>query len=112
MRHNRNLMLLRRQTRAIAIALSLVVVASAGCRSNARPDSTAATTGPTRGGELLVSARTEPRSFNRHAARDSTTDLVSTFTQCHALVRINRVSARRRAVACRELDRRPTTAGA
>jgi len=90
-RHNRNLMLLRRQTRAIAIALSLGVVASAGCRSNARPDSTAATTGPTRGGELLVSARTEPRSFNRHAARDSTTGLVSTFINA-TLVRINRVS--------------------
>ena len=89
MRHNRNRMLLRRQTRAIA--LSLVVVAGAGCRSNARPDSTAATTGPTRGGELLVSARTEPRSFNRHAARDSTTGLVSTFINA-TLVRINRVS--------------------
>ncbi len=91
MRHNRNRMLLRRQTRAIAIALSLVVVAGAGCRSNARPDSTAATTGPTRGGELLVSARTEPRSFNRHAARDSSTGLVSTFINA-TLVRINRVS--------------------
>jgi len=90
-RHNRNRMLLRRQTRAIAIALSLVVVAGAGCRSNARPDSTAATTGPTRGGELLVSARTEPRSFNRHAARDSTTGLVSTFINA-TLVRINRAS--------------------
>ena len=41
-----------------------------------------------RGGELLVSVRTEPRSFNRHAARDTTTDLVSNLTQAK-LVRIN-----------------------
>ena len=31
MRHNRNLMLLRRQTRAIAIALGLAAAAGAGC---------------------------------------------------------------------------------
>jgi peptide/nickel transport system substrate-binding protein len=76
---------------ALGLPLSLTLLVMPGCRSNARPDSTATSTGPTRGGELLVSARTEPRSFNRHAARDSTTGLVSTFINA-TLVRINRVS--------------------
>ena len=84
-------MLPTRQTFALAIALSLVLEVASGCRSNARPDSGAVATTPARGGELLVSARTEPRSFNRHAARDSTTGIVSTFINA-TLVRINRVS--------------------
>jgi peptide/nickel transport system substrate-binding protein len=42
-----------------------------------------------RGGELTASVRTEPRTFNRLAARDSSTDLVSTLTQAR-LVRINK----------------------
>ena len=78
-------MLPTRQTFALAIALSLVLEVASGCRSNARPDSGAVATTPARGGELLVSARTEPRSFNRHAARDSTTGLVSTFATYHRI---------------------------
>ena len=46
---------------------------------------------PSRGGELLVSIRTEPRSFNRHAARDTSTDLVSTLTHAR-LVRIDQAT--------------------
>src|SRR5207248_106950 len=41
------------------------------------------------GGELVASIRTEPRTFNRLAARDSSTDLVATLTQAR-LVRINK----------------------
>lgn len=89
MRHNGNVLPMR--WTALGLPLSLTLLVMPGCRSNARPDSTATSTGPTRGGELLVSARTEPRSFNRHAARDSTTGLVSTFINA-TLVRINRVS--------------------
>ena len=44
-----------------------------------------------RGGTLLVSVRNEPRSFNRLASRDSTTDLLTNLTQAK-LVRINRVT--------------------
>jgi peptide/nickel transport system substrate-binding protein len=88
-RHNGNVLPMR--WTALGLPLSLTLLVMPGCRSNARPDSTATSTGPTRGGELLVSARTEPRSFNRHAARDSTTGLVSTFINA-TLVRINRVS--------------------
>jgi peptide/nickel transport system substrate-binding protein len=76
---------------AIALQVSLALVVESGCRSNARPDSPAGTASPSRGGELLVSARTDPRSFNRHAARDSTTNLVSTFLHA-TLVRIDRVN--------------------
>lgn len=48
---------------------------------------TAAT--PHRGGQLIGSIRSDPRSFNRYVARDQTTDLVNTLTQGR-LVRINR----------------------
>ena len=44
-----------------------------------------------RGGSLVVSVRTEPRSFNRLTARDTTTDLLSNLTQAK-LVRINKVT--------------------
>ncbi len=46
-------------------------------------------TAASRGGELSASVRTEPRTFNRYAARDSSTDLVSTLTQAK-LVRVNK----------------------
>jgi peptide/nickel transport system substrate-binding protein len=75
---------------ATAIGLGLVLV-FAGCRSSPRPDSAAAPLAPARGGELLVSIRTEPRSFNRHAARDTSTNLVSSLTQGR-LVRINQAT--------------------
>jgi peptide/nickel transport system substrate-binding protein len=72
----------------ISVGLSLTLALLAGCRSTERPDSTASRQAPARGGELLVSVRTEPRSFNRHAARDSTTNLVSNLIHAK-LVRIN-----------------------
>src|SRR6185436_1609724 len=89
--HNGRVMLSIRSARAIALALALVVGAGTACRSNARPDSAATGAAPARGGQLSVSARTEPRSFNRHAARDSTTNLVSTLLHAR-LVRINKVT--------------------
>ena len=75
---------------AITIALAMAVFA-AGCGSTARSDSAAAKPIPVRGGELLVSIRTEPRSFNRHASRDTSTDLVSNLTQAK-LVRIDQAT--------------------
>jgi peptide/nickel transport system substrate-binding protein len=44
-----------------------------------------------RGGELVVSARTEPRTFNRLTSRESTTDFVASLMQSK-LVRVNRVT--------------------
>jgi peptide/nickel transport system substrate-binding protein len=46
---------------------------------------------PARGGDLIVSARTEPRTFNRLTSREATTDLVASLMQAK-LVRINRVT--------------------
>ena len=46
---------------------------------------------PERGGELSVSARTEPRTFNRLTSREATTDLVASLMLAK-LVRINRVT--------------------
>lgn len=44
-----------------------------------------------RGGAALAAIRTEPRSFNRLAARDSVTELVTNLTQAK-LVRVNRLT--------------------
>ena len=44
-----------------------------------------------RGGELILSARTEPRTFNRLTSREATTDFVASLMQAK-LIRINRVT--------------------
>src|SRR5258708_378385 len=79
--------------RLLLFSLALAAIGAAGCRSDPSPPSTA--TGSKgavpRGGELLVSVRSEPRSFNRHAARDSTTNLVSKLTQ-GSLIRVNQAT--------------------
>ena len=74
---------MRRSAISLAIAISL-----SGCRASPQPKTASSNTAVPRGGELLISVRTDPRSFNRHAARDTTTDLVSNLTQAK-LVRIN-----------------------
>src|SRR5262249_5738120 len=69
-------------------AAALIAVVAAGCRS--QPASTSNSPARrVRGGEATASIRSEPRSFNRLAARDSSSDLVATLTQAK-LVRINK----------------------
>src|SRR6476659_222862 len=83
----------RRLTLFLAIA-ALGLAVFPACRSNTTSDRTTTAVGNRdipRGGELLVSARSEPRSFNRHAAQDTTTNLVSTLTQAR-LVRVNQAT--------------------
>ena len=85
-----------RQTRRLtaSVALAAIVALAAGCRSNTVTDSSSsagAKGGVPRGGELLASVRSEPRSFNRHAARDTTTNLVSNLLQAR-LVRVNQAT--------------------
>jgi peptide/nickel transport system substrate-binding protein len=46
---------------------------------------------PVRGGALVATLRSEPRSFNPHAGRDFASSLVATLTQA-SLVRINRAT--------------------
>ena len=84
-------MLSERRPTGIAIGLGVTLVLSTGCRPTPQPESAATQHPPVRGGELLVSIRTEPRSFNRHAARDSSTNLVSNLTQAR-LVRIDQAT--------------------
>ena len=86
-----------RHTRRLAASVALVALAAiaAACRSNT-PSEAAATTaisksGVRRGGELLASVRSEPRSFNRHASRDTTTNLVSNLTQAR-LITVNQAT--------------------
>ena len=81
------------------LALSAALVASAALGAAACRNDTSSGSGPPaisntsvpRGGQLLVSVRSEPRSFNRHAARDTTTILVSNLTQGR-LVRVNQTT--------------------
>ena len=86
-----------RHTRRLAVSAALVASCALGiaaCRSNTSSESPAtgaSKTGVPRGGQLLVSVRSEPRSFNRHAARDTTTILVSNLTQGR-LVRVNQAT--------------------
>src|SRR5690349_21362886 len=84
------------QARIVAriFALAGVLVVAAGCQARTDRASKAvgaSTTAPVRGGQAVASIRSEPRSFNRFAALDSSTDLVSTLTQAK-LVRINKVT--------------------
>jgi peptide/nickel transport system substrate-binding protein len=86
-------------TAALAVATALAVASGAceqtpvahapGVRSEDAPAVAAGVAA--RGGSAVASIRTEPRSFNRLAARDSVTDLVATLTQAK-LVRINKVT--------------------
>jgi peptide/nickel transport system substrate-binding protein len=84
-------------TRRLAIFLTLAASCGAGaaaCRSNTPSESSTTSVskgGVPRGGELLTSVRSEPRSFNRHAARDTTTNLLSNLTQAK-LVRVNQAT--------------------
>ena len=89
--------LLTRHARRLVISVALAaigLVATTACHSNT-PSESATKAGSIRdvprGGELLVSVRSEPRSFNRHASRDTTTNLVSSLTQAK-LVRINQAT--------------------
>jgi peptide/nickel transport system substrate-binding protein len=89
--------LLTRHTRRLAFSVAigaLGLLAAAGCRSNASSDAAATRVsnhGVPHGGELLVSVRSEPRSFNRHAARDTTTNLFTNLTQAK-LIRVNQAT--------------------
>jgi peptide/nickel transport system substrate-binding protein len=73
-----------------SIAIALTAVLLSACRSTPPLKSTASQI-VARGGELTVSIRTEPASFNRHAARDTSTHLVSNLMQAR-LVRVNQVT--------------------
>jgi peptide/nickel transport system substrate-binding protein len=76
---------------ALAVAFSLAVCPA--CRRSERSDTTNAAAGQEarRGGQLVVSARSEPRTFNRLLSREATTDFVASLMHAR-LVRINPVT--------------------
>jgi peptide/nickel transport system substrate-binding protein len=73
----------------VTAAAGVIAVVGLVGRRATRPAST--TTALRSGGEVIVSMRGEPRTFNRFAGRDQTTDLIATLTQAK-LVRINRAT--------------------
>jgi peptide/nickel transport system substrate-binding protein len=75
----------------IAAIVLIGVVVAVSRRSTAPVRPTMPTGAVARGGEVITSVHTDPRTFNRMMARDSTTDLVAVLTQAK-LVRLNRVT--------------------
>jgi peptide/nickel transport system substrate-binding protein len=87
-----------KRTRNSVIAAAAILIAAAmfaGYRARRDPASSVpagpASSAPTRGGDLVASVHTDPKSFNRFLQRDSTTDLVTTLTHSK-LVRLNRIT--------------------
>lgn len=74
-----------------AIALAILAGVAPACRRAPNPEPAPAPAAPAPGGELVASVHTDPRSFNRIVARDSTSDLVAGLTQ-GKLVRLNRAT--------------------
>ncbi|MCC7415506.1 MAG: ABC transporter substrate-binding protein [Acidobacteria bacterium] len=92
-RHTRNLAAFFLAVLALGAAWAGVRRASnaAATRVGAPSDPGVRPTGVPRGGELVVSIRTEPVTFNRFVKGDSSTDLVSNLLNAK-LVRINRAT--------------------
>jgi peptide/nickel transport system substrate-binding protein len=64
--------------RVLLLAVALVAIASAAVWWGRRPaPETTVAPGASRGGRLVATIRTEPRSFNRFVARDRTSNLLS-----------------------------------
>jgi peptide/nickel transport system substrate-binding protein len=83
------------KSRVIGIVVTAVILVAAYSfwRSAATPPSggTREDAPPTRGGQIVATIRSEPRSFNRIVARDQTTLVIDAITQGR-LVRINRAT--------------------
>jgi len=77
--------------RNVAIIIVIAATTAVACGSGRRSESGASNAALQRGGEIVASVRSEPRSFNRLAARDTTTVLISTLTQAK-LVRVNQAT--------------------
>jgi peptide/nickel transport system substrate-binding protein len=78
------------------VALSIcgaaaIAFAAGACRGTTPADSRPASHAVPHGGELLVSIRTDPKSFNRHASSDSSTNTIASLMHAK-LVRINQAT--------------------
>src|SRR5262245_43626358 len=80
---------------AASLAIAAAMASGAACRSgrDASPeaDLKVRTTTATAGGDLIVSLRSDPQSFNWYTRHDSSTYLVTLLTQAW-LVRVNRLT--------------------
>jgi peptide/nickel transport system substrate-binding protein len=76
-----------------AAFVTLALLMAAGCDSRPKPSDAGqpSSSAPTRGGELIVSVRTEPQSFSWYTRHDATTDVVTFLTQAR-LVRVDRAT--------------------
>jgi peptide/nickel transport system substrate-binding protein len=81
----------RRRACFAAVAVAVALAVWPACRAADKPAVPGKEAAVSRGGSLVVSARTEPRTFNRLTSREATTDLVASLMQAK-LVRINRVT--------------------
>jgi peptide/nickel transport system substrate-binding protein len=79
---------LRRFQPLRAALLAGAIAGLAACDSTPQSTRTPAESRPAKGGDLTVSVRTEPRSFCSCVSPDTTTDLVTLFTQAR-LIRVN-----------------------
>jgi peptide/nickel transport system substrate-binding protein len=75
----------------VATAMVMAAAVAGGCRPTPAPASAGTDGAPARGGELVVSVRTEPQSFSWFTQRDATTELVTFLTQAK-LFRVNRAT--------------------
>src|SRR6187399_19747 len=71
----------------LIVVLTLIWLARSGRSPQGSPGQTEAA----RGGQLVVSVRSEPRSFNRIAVGSQSTELLSLLTQAR-LVRVNKAT--------------------
>lgn len=88
-RYNNNLSISPSRFTGIFLTAILLAAAAYLLRTALPQDETGSEPSAARGGQLIGSIRSEPRSFNRFVARDQSSDLVSLLTQAR-LVRINR----------------------
>jgi peptide/nickel transport system substrate-binding protein len=79
-------------TRSRILLIVLVIGVLVGAVVSMRgPSAPAGADAPRRGGQLVASVRSEPRSFNRFVVRDQTAELLAGLTQGR-LVRVNRTT--------------------
>lgn len=81
-----------RRIRNLGLAVGIAALFGAiGSLLSRAPRPMPAASAVRRGGELVVSGRSEPRTFNHYVARGITTEIISALTQA-SLVRINRLT--------------------
>jgi peptide/nickel transport system substrate-binding protein len=76
---------------AVILVIATSVGSGAACRTDRATPSPVGHSTATRGGDLVVSLRSDPQSFNWYTRHDSSTYLVTLLTQAW-LVRVNRIT--------------------